>query len=110
MEALHNEPKYTLVVTTTDQKEIAQTITQTLLNKGLVACVQIVPCQSHYLWKGEVAHNKEWRLEMKTKTQHFKTIEETIQTLHNYDVPEIVSLPLIHISQSYEAWLEEILQ
>ncbi|TET87401.1 MAG: divalent cation tolerance protein CutA [Sulfurovum sp.] len=39
---------YCIISTTTDDSDIAQHITKTLLEKHLVACVQSYPVQSQY--------------------------------------------------------------
>ena len=96
-----------MITTTTDSKENADTITESLLKKHLVACVQYIDIESSYRWQGNVVSSTEIQLQMKTKTSFFKEIKEEIENLHTYDVPEIVMVPLLDANVSYLKWIDE---
>jgi periplasmic divalent cation tolerance protein len=102
---------FCIITTTTDTQENADVITQMLLVKKLVACVQSSTIQSTYHWQGEIHNSAEILLTMKTKRSLFEKVQTEIEHLHTYDVPEIIMLPIISANQSYLLWLkEEILQ
>ena len=99
---------FCIITTTTDLKENADTLTQMLLEKKLVACVQSSTIQSAYHWEGKLMLSEEILLQLKTKKGLFKTIQKEIEELHNYDLPEIIMLPLEEANPSYLQWIEEV--
>ena len=96
-----------MITTTTDTKENADIITEALLQKHLVACVQYINIESSYSWKAKIVSSKELQLQMKTKTSFFNEIKDEIEKLHTYDVPEIVMVPLLDANVSYMKWINE---
>jgi len=102
-----NTSDYCIVSTTTDTKENVEEITQRLLHKKLVACVQTEHIKSAYRWQGKIIFADEIQLQMKTKTSLFDKIKTEIETLHTYDVPEIIILPLMNANRSYLEWIEK---
>ena len=98
---------YCVITTTTDDKNIANDIAQTLISERLVACVQSYVVQSQYRWQGEVADESEILLQMKTKSCLYGVIKEKIKSLHNYDIPEIVMVPIMDANKEYLHWIDE---
>lgn len=98
---------YCIITTTTDSKENADAITQRLLEKKLVACVQSTTIQSAYHWEGKIINSVEIRLQMKTKRSLFEKIQTEIEHLHTYDVPEIIMVPMAGANSPYLQWIEE---
>ncbi len=98
---------YCIVSTTTDTKENAELITQTLLEKKLVACVQSASINSTYKWEEKIIVADEIKLQMKTKTSLFDLIKKEIKTLHTYDTPEIIMVPLTDANTFYLEWIEK---
>ena len=53
--------KFVQISTTTEKIQDAERISQTLVQKRLAACVQILgPVKSTYWWKQDVASGEEW--------------------------------------------------
>ncbi|WP_373031238.1 divalent-cation tolerance protein CutA [Sulfurovum sp.] len=98
---------YCIITTTTDSKENADTITQLLLEKKLIACVQSTVIQSAYQWQGKIAESEEILLHMKTKRSLFEKIQTEIEQLHAYEVPEIIMVPIAGANALYLQWIEE---
>jgi periplasmic divalent cation tolerance protein len=44
---------------------------------------------------------------MKTRSDLYHELEKAIRSIHPYEVPEIVALPIVSGSQSYLDWLEQ---
>jgi periplasmic divalent cation tolerance protein len=99
---------YCVISTTTETKENADAITQLLLEKKLVACVQSTTIQSTYHWQGKIENSKEILLQMKTKRSLFKQIELEIEQLHSYKVPEIIMIPVMDANTSYLQWIKDM--
>ena len=101
-----NPSDYCIVSTTTDSKENAEVISEALLQKKLIACVQSSTIDSSYKWQGKIIHAKEIRLQMKTKKSLFTQITDEIEALHTYDVPEIIMVPLVNANEFYLKWID----
>lgn len=98
---------YCLISTTTDSKENADAITQLLLEKKLIACVQSTVIQSAYHWQRQIIKTEEILLQMKTKRSLFEKVQTEIEHLHTYDVPEIIMVPMAGANLRYLQWIEE---
>ena len=97
---------YIQIVTTTDKKEDAEKIATTLVEKKLAACVQIVgPITSTYRWKGTIETATEWQCVIKSREVLYPEIEKAIQSIHSYEVPEIIVMSIITGSSDYLEWL-----
>jgi periplasmic divalent cation tolerance protein len=102
---------YIQVTTTTETKEQAQTIAQHLVETKLAACVQIVgPIASIYHWKGKVENAQEWLCLIKTKDGLYNKMETAIKSLHPYETPEIIAVPIVKGSKEYLNWLDDELE
>ena len=102
-----NPSDYCIVSTTTDSKENAEAITESLLQKKLIACAQSSTIDSSYKWQGKIIRAKEIRLQMKTKKSLFTQITDEIEALHTYDVPEIIMVPLVNANEFYLKWIDK---
>jgi periplasmic divalent cation tolerance protein len=103
------QPNFIVVLVTCGSEEEALTIARSLVEKRLAACVNLVsPVRSIYQWEEKILDEKEWILIIKTKKDKFKNLEKEVRSLHSYDVPEIIGLPVIEGSSSYLKWLEEM--
>jgi len=57
----------------------------------------------------KVEHESETLLMMKTKEEYFEAIEACIESLHEYDVPELVMMSITKGSEKYLKWMDEVL-
>ena len=96
------------VFMTASEGQEAVRIAEALVEKGLAACVQILPeMQSVYRWQGKVERQREVLLIAKTVSSRFADLEKEVRALHSYETPEIVAVPLLAGSTPYLAWLEQ---
>ena len=100
-------PELITVLTTTATEADAEAIAEALLADGLAACVQITAVRSRYVWKGEIQREDEQLLLIKTRDALFEPVRARIRTLHPYETPEIIALPVAAGDQDYLAWLAE---
>lgn len=99
---------YIQIVTAVSSKEEGERIAHALLDKRLAACVQILgPISSLYWWQGKIERSQEWLCIAKSELELFTQIEEIIQSLHSYTVPEILALPVVQGNESYLQWLHD---
>ncbi len=96
-----------VVLVTTNSEEEAKNIARMLVSEKLAACVNIFPIHSIYRWQGEICEDGEWQLIIKTNLKLFPQLAERIKSLHSYQTPEIIALPLVDGSQSYIEWLQD---
>lgn len=93
-----------MVIVTVSNREEADKIASCLLDKRLIACVNIIgPVCSFYWWSGKIEKANERILLMKSRSDLFRRLVETVKSLHSYEVPEIIALPVIN---GYEAYLK----
>jgi periplasmic divalent cation tolerance protein len=104
------EDPYIIVMVTTANRQEAENIAQRLLEAKLIACANIIyPVTSHFHWSGKLEKAQECLMLMKSRRDLFETLTETVKTLHSYEVPEILALPIVGASKDYLDWLDSCL-
>ena len=101
---------FQITLCTCADREQAERIAHRLVELQLAACVNILPgVQSIYRWQGAVESAAEGLILIKTSAA-FNEVQSTIPSLHSYEVPEFLVLPVSGGSESYLAWLEASLR
>ena len=96
-----------VVLSTCGSEEEAVRIARALVEDQLAACVNIVPqIRSIYRWQGAVEDGTEWLLIIKTKRELFPAVSAKIRTVHSYEVPEAIALPIVDGLPDYLAWID----
>ena len=96
---------------TVPNEEKAKALGRNLVNEKLAACANTVPgLTSIYRWKGEVCEDREVLLILKTLQSKFDMIVRQVKLLHEYEVPEIISLPIEDGLEDYLNWIKESVQ
>jgi periplasmic divalent cation tolerance protein len=97
-----------IVLTTASSGEEALKIARALLERGVAACVNIVPeIMSIFRWQGNIEESREWLLIVKTTAAAFVQVRDAIAELHSYEVPECVCLNIEDGSTTYLDWIAE---
>ena len=74
----------------------ARRIANTLVEEQLVACVNIIPnIESIYRWEGKIDSDNEVVIIAKTKDENIKKTIQRIKSLHTYDLPDIIVMPVV---------------
>jgi periplasmic divalent cation tolerance protein len=95
-----------VVLMTAGSREEAARLADILVAARLAACVQILPeIESVYHWKGNVERSAEILLLAKTTQANFAALEVLARSLHSYETPEIIALPVVAASAPYLEWL-----
>ena len=95
-----------VVLMTAASREEASRIAEHLVEARLAACVQILPgVESVYRWKGKIERSPEILFLAKTTQAKFAELEKAVRSLHSYETPEIIALPVTAISEPYLQWL-----
>jgi len=96
-----------LVITNLPDRESAEKLALLLLEQRLAACVNILaPCVSVYRWQGEIQHDEEHPLLIKTVKQRYAELEAAIRANHPYELPEIIAVPITGGLPAYLEWVE----
>ena len=101
-------PSFIQVFTTVEKREDARKIAEVVVGRRLAACVQVVgPIGSTYWWKGKIEDAEEWLCLMKTRKELYGKLEAAVKSVHPYEEPEIIALPIVEGSEGYLRWIEE---
>jgi periplasmic divalent cation tolerance protein len=97
-----------VVFCTAPNRETGERIARALVQERLAACVNLLPgLVSTYRWQGKVEQAAECLLLIKTAQSRFDTLRERIKSLHPYDVPEIIAMPISQGDTQYLKWITE---
>ncbi|MHB1540939.1 MAG: divalent-cation tolerance protein CutA [Steroidobacteraceae bacterium] len=97
--------EFFVVLTTCPDESTAAHIARELVESRLAACVTRQPVRSSYAWQGRMKDEPEVLLIIKTLASRYAQLEQRLASLHPYDVPEIIALPVAAGSPAYLAWL-----
>lgn len=96
------------VYMTASGKEEAGMIGEKLIEAKLAACINIFgPITSIFMWEGKVDQDTEVAFVAKTTADKVPELVETVKSLHSYEVPCIISLPVSNGSADFLGWIEE---
>ncbi|MEK6727688.1 MAG: divalent-cation tolerance protein CutA [Candidatus Omnitrophota bacterium] len=99
---------YVVIFITVSNKKEAKRIADGLVRDKLAACVNIVDkLESFFWWQGKVDKAKEMLLIAKSKKQNLNRIIKLVKSLHSYEVPEIIALPVVAGYKPYLRWIDE---
>jgi len=87
----------------------AKRIANAAVGAKLAACVNVLlnPVESIYRWKDKVEVSREYLLVMKSTAKRLAGLERMVRSMHSYDVPEFLVLPVVSGSREYLRWLVE---
>jgi periplasmic divalent cation tolerance protein len=100
-----NEHLVVLVTASSDSQ--ARRLARKLLQNRLAACVNFLPVDSMFLWKGDIQEEEEVLMIIKTRTESFDGLMSAIKTAHTYDTPEIIGVPIVLGSREYLKWIDD---
>lgn len=97
-----------IVYVTAGKIKEAKKIARVLVEKRLAACVNVVPkITSVYRWKDRMQSDEEFLLMIKSRRSRFNELRSCIESLHSYEVPEIIAVPIVEGAANYLNWLEQ---
>jgi len=98
-----------VIFITAPTPEKGEEIARALVTEGIAACASIIPrIKSVYSWDGKICEDEEVLLLVKSRKCLFPEIRDRVKSLHSYDVPEIISLPIIDGLPEYLDWLKSV--
>lgn len=95
-----------LVLTNLPDRAAAERLADTLIEKRLAACINILaPCRSVYRWQDAVQHDEEHPMLIKTTAEGYPALEAAIRAGHPYELPEIIAVPVERGLAAYLDWV-----
>jgi periplasmic divalent cation tolerance protein len=95
-----------VVLVTVGSREEGERIAEELVTQRLAACVNIVgPITSIYRWLGTVERGQELLLIIKTRAALYGALEARVKSVHSYQNPEVIALPIRAGAAAYLDWL-----
>ncbi|XP_022773100.1 protein CutA, chloroplastic [Durio zibethinus] len=96
-----------VVYVTVPNREAGRKLAESIIKEKLAACVNIVPgLESVYLWEGKINTDPEELLIIKTRQSLLGALTDHVKANHEYDVPEVIALPITGGSPQYLEWLK----
>ena len=97
-----------VVLITTGSEDEARSIARILVEKELVACVNVLPgLQSIFRWEGQVVEEQECLLVAKTVSVAFNRVATEVKSIHSYRLPEVIALQIQQGLPEYLSWVGE---
>jgi periplasmic divalent cation tolerance protein len=96
-----------VVLTNVPDRAVGRRIADALIERRLAACVNLLAeCTSVYRWQGAVEMAAEVPLLIKTRAEIYADVENLIRSLHPYELPEIIALPVTAGSAEFLDWID----
>ena len=100
--------KILLALSTFPDAEIARRISNQLVTKHFAACANILPgVESIYRWKEKIESGNETLVLFKLNEDRQSAFQEKLRSLHPYEVPEIIFVPISSGLPEYLRWVVE---
>jgi periplasmic divalent cation tolerance protein len=100
--------KILLALSTFPDAEIARRISNQLVSERFAACANILPSvESIYRWNEKIESGNEIFTFFKVSENRQSAFQEKLRSLHPYDIPEIIFVPVASGLEEYLQWVSE---
>ena len=100
--------KILLALSTFPDAETARQISDQLVTERFAACANILPSvESIYRWKDNIESGNETLVFFKLIEDRQSAFQDKLRSLHPYDVPEIIFVPVAGGLLEYLQWVSE---
>jgi periplasmic divalent cation tolerance protein len=97
-----------LAISTFPDAETARKISNQLVTKKFAACANILArVESIYRWKDKIESGNETLVLFKLSEDRQSAFQEKLRSLHPYEVPEIIFVPVAGGLPQYFRWVVE---
>jgi len=95
-----------VVLITAASQEEARRLADALLAARQAACVSVLPQVNSFFWWQDTRETAEENLlVVKTVSSLLPQLIETVKSMHSYEVPEVIALPVIGGNPDYLDWV-----
>lgn len=102
--------KVIAVYVTFPNMEEARKAAKHLAREKIIACANLFPCQSVYLWKNNLEESSEVAAVFKTFQEKYLHLERELRRMHSYETPAIFATQVDQLSSETLKWLIEVLE
>lgn len=99
--------QHIVVLATTRDAAEAERIAERAVTSRLASSAQVSAVRSWYRWEGQVQRTAEHEVRLFTRAACFDALAALIRTLHGYEVPQIVALPIVRGTPDFLNWIDE---
>ena len=97
-----------LALTTCPDEPSARQISAALVKEGLATCVnRVAGLRSTYFWDGRLQDEAEVLLMIKTTAGRLGELGARLESLHPYELPELVAIPVVGGNEAYLEWVRQ---
>lgn len=97
---------YVMAIATVPSADAGRKLVRELVERRLVACGNVLAgATSIYRWKGAIEETAEAVVLLKTRVERWNELKTVFPTLHPYDVPELIVVPITGGHGPYLDWL-----
>lgn len=96
-----------VMVTAANEEEAVRISDQAVRSRHAACATTIAMVRSTYWWEGKLRSDQESLVLLKTTSAKFQLLQETIQQIHSYKVPEIIAIPVVKGLPQYLEWVEK---
>lgn len=97
-----------IVFVTAANKGEAGKIASVLIEEKLAACVNVITnVKSLFRWQGKADSAREVLLIIKSRKALLNKLIKKVKSIHSYEVPEIIAVPIIGGDRKYLNWINE---
>jgi periplasmic divalent cation tolerance protein len=98
--------KIMLALSTFPDAEIAHRISNQLVSERFAACANILPAiESIYRWKEKIESGNETLVLFKLSEDRQSAFQDKLRSLHPYDIPEVIFVPVASGLPEYLRWV-----
>jgi periplasmic divalent cation tolerance protein len=102
------DQKILLALSTFPDHETARRIANQLITEKFAACANILPTiESIYRWQGKIESGTETLAFFKLSEDRQSAFQEKLRSLHPYEVPEIIFVPISNGLPEYLKWVAD---
>lgn len=95
-----------MVLVTAPSQEVAGELARQVVEERLAACVNVIGgVRSVFRWEGAIDEAEEVLLLLKTRADRVDALRDRVVSLHPYEVPEFVVLPIAQGLEPYLGWI-----
>jgi periplasmic divalent cation tolerance protein len=93
-------------ITTSNRREAVR-IAEAAVGQRLAACANLVPSvTSIFRWNGRIQRTRETLLVLKTSARRYRALERLVDSMHSYEVPEIIAVSVECGLRPYLGWVQ----
>jgi periplasmic divalent cation tolerance protein len=100
--------KILLALSTFPDRETAQRISNQLVTEKFAACANVLPAvESIYRWREKLESGSETLVFFKVSEDRQSAFQDKLRSVHPYEVPEIIFVPVASGLPEYLRWVVE---